>query len=120
MNALTMAIRRRKRTEGLIVHSDRGSQHCCHSCQSFLAENAFISSMSAKADPWDNAVAESFFASFKVELIHGELWLDEIALRREILEYTEIFYNRERQHSASGYLSPAQFLHSASILFDVA
>jgi transposase InsO family protein len=110
INALKMAIKRRKPSKGLIAHSDRGSQYCSYAYQGLLAKNGFKSSMCAKGDPWDNAVAESFFGTFKVELIHGEKWDDEWKLQSEIREYIEIEYNRERQHSGLGYLSPHEFI----------
>jgi transposase InsO family protein len=110
IDTLKSAIKRRKPPKGLIIHSDRGSQYCSFSYQELLAKNGFRSSMSAKGDPWDNAPVESFFGTFKTELIHGEKWNDEDILRREIREYIEIDYNRERQHSALGYLSPHQFM----------
>ena len=110
INALQKAIKRRKPQKGLIVHSDRGSQYCSYAYQRLLSKNAFRSSMSAKGDPWDNAVVESFFGSFKTELIHDEKWDDEVNLHCEIREYIEIDYNRERQHSALGYLSPYEYM----------
>jgi transposase InsO family protein len=109
LDAMKMAVKRRKPPKGLIVHSDRGSQYCSYAYQGLLAKYGCESSMSAKGDPWDNAVVESFFGTFKVELIHGEKWTDDARLRSEVLEYIEIDYNRERQHSALGYISPNEF-----------
>jgi transposase InsO family protein len=113
INSLTKAIKRRKPKKGLIIHSDRGSQYCSYAYQELLAKSGIQSSMSAKGDPWDNAVVESFFHTLKVELIHGERWDNDIKLHSEVLEYIEIDYNRERQHSALGYLSPYEFLRNA-------
>ena len=110
VSALKKAVKRRKPTKGLVVHSDRGSQYCSYAYQELLAKNGFRSSMSAKGDPWDNAVVESFFHTFKVELIHGEKWNDETVLLSNVREYIEIDYNRQRQHSALGYCSPHEFL----------
>jgi len=109
MGAMEMAIKRRKPPKGLIAHSDRGSQYCSYAYQALLAKNGLRSSMCAKGDPWDNAMVESFFGTFKVELIHGERWTDESKLVREVREYIEIDYNRTRQHSSLGYLSPYEF-----------
>lgn len=110
IDALKMAIKRRKPPKGLICHSDRGSQYCSYVYQGLLAKNGFNSSMSAKGDPWDNAVVESFFGTFKTELIHGEKWDDDLRLRQEIRQFLEIEYNRERQHSSLGYISPHEFM----------
>jgi len=109
INALNKAIKSRRPLAGLIVHSDRGSQYCSYAFQELLAKNRFKSSMSAKGDPWDNAVVESFFHTIKIELIYGEKWDSDAKLFGELLEYIEIIYNRERQHSALGYLSPYEF-----------
>lgn len=110
IKALEKAIKRRKPTKGLIAHSDRGSQYCSYAYQELLAKKGIQSSMSAKGDPWDNAVVESFFHTFKVELILGEKWDTNTKLHSEVLEYIEIDYNRERQHSTLGYLSPHEYL----------
>ena len=109
IDALKMALRRRKPSHGLIAHSDRGSQYCSYAYQELLAKNGVKSSMSAKGDPWDNAVVESFFGTFKTELIHGESWNDEIKLVCAVREYIEIDYNRLQQHSSLGYLSPYEY-----------
>jgi transposase InsO family protein len=65
--------------------------------------------MSRKGDCWDNAVAESFFATLKTELVHGEDWPTRAAARSAIFEYLEVFYNRRRRHSSIGYVSPEEF-----------
>jgi len=114
IQALEIAIQRRKPPKGLISHSDRGSQYCSYAYQELLAKNGFKSSMCAKGDPWDNAVVESFFGTFKTELIHDEKWDDEFKLERDVREYIEIDYNREQQHSSLGYLSPHEFLQKWS------
>jgi len=109
IDALKMAIRRKKPLKGLIAHSDRGSVYCSYAYLELLAKHGFKSSMCAKGDPWDNAVVESFFGTFKTELIYGEKWNDEVKLESDVREYIEIDYNRERQHSSLGYLSPYEF-----------
>ena len=112
ISAMEMAVRRRKPPKGLIAHSDRGSQYCSYKYQELLTKNGFKSSMSAKGDPWDNAVVESFFGTFKTELIHGEKWTGDLKLQRDVREYIEIDYNRTQQHSSLGYVSPHEFLQN--------
>lgn len=108
-NALTMALWRRKMPKGVIVHSDRGSQYCSRAYQSLIKKHELICSMSAKGNCWDNAVAESFFHTLKVELIHGERFPTRAQMRQTVFEYIEVDYNRSRRHSANGYISPAAF-----------
>jgi len=108
-NALTQALWKRKMPRGVIVHSDRGSQYCSKEYQALIAKHALICSMSRKGNCWDNAVAESFFHTLKVELIHGERFPTRALMRQTVFEYIEVDYNRSRRHSANGYLSPAAF-----------
>lgn len=108
-DALTMALWRRKLPKGIIVHSDRGSQYCSKDYQSLIGKHELISSMSGKGNCWDNAVAESFFHTLKVEAIHGEHFSSRDQMRRTVFEYIEIDYNRNRRHSANGYISPEAF-----------
>lgn len=107
--ALKMALWRRRMPQGVIVHSDRGSQYCSALYQGVLTEHALICSMSAKGNCYDNAVAESFFHTMKVELIHGERFATREQMRQTVFEYIEIDYNRNRRHSANGYISPVAF-----------
>lgn len=93
----------------VIVHSDRGSQYCSARYQSLLRRHGLICSMSAKGNCYDNACAESFFHSLKVEVIHGEELVSREAMRKVIFEYIEVDYNRNRRHSANGYISPEAF-----------
>ena len=109
MDALTMAIWRRKPSAGLIFHSDRGSQYCSHDFQKLLKKHGILASMSRKGDCWDNAVAESFFGSLKVEQVFGRQYDSRSAARKEIIDYIEMFYNSRRRHSYLGYLSPLVF-----------
>jgi putative transposase len=109
IDALDMAVGRRKPDPGLIAHSDRGSQYASFDYQKELDKHGFICSMSGKGDPWDNAVMESFFGSLKTELIHQRHYKTRDEARGDIFEYIEVFYNRVRLHSALGYLSPVQF-----------
>ena len=108
-DALRMALWRRKMPTGVIFHSDRGSQYCSHDFQRLIKDNHLIGSMSAKGNCYDNACAESFFHSLKVEAIHGERFQTREQMRRVVFEYIEVDYNRTRRHSANGNISPAMF-----------
>ena len=108
-DALRMAWFRTRRPTGVIVHSDRGGQYCSKAYQALLSAYRFRCSMSRKGDCWDNAVAESFFHSLKVEAIHGEEFKTRDSVRETMFEYIEVYYNRQRLHSTLGYLSPQQF-----------
>ena len=105
-DALQMALWSRKMPKGVIVHSDRGSQYCSTLYQSLLTRHELQCSMSAKGNCYDNACAESFFHSLKVEAIHGERFETREAMRRQVFEYIELDYNRQRRHSAIGMISP--------------
>lgn len=106
MDALTMALFRRKFPEGVIVHSDRGAQYCSHKYQQLLEQNSLICSMSSVGCCYDNAVAESFFHSLKVELVHDENYYTRNIAKSSIVEYIECYYNRKRRHSAIDYNIP--------------
>jgi putative transposase len=109
IDALQMAIWRRKMPRGVIIHSDRGSQYCSHDYQKLLNENGFICSMSKKGDCYDNASMESWNHSFKVEAIHGEKLLTRALAKNHVFDYIDVYYNRKRLHSKLGYLSPVYF-----------
>ena len=109
LNALKMALQDRQPPQGLLHHSDRGSQYASSEYQQLLAAHGLLSSMSRKGNCWDNAVAESFFATLKIELGYQRHWHTRTQARSEIFEYIELFYNRQRRHSALGYLSPDEF-----------
>jgi len=109
LDALGMALARRRPPHGLLHHSDRGSQYASSDYQRMLAQHGIVGSMSRQGNCWDNAVAESFFATVKVELVHDAAWATRAAARAELVEYLEVFYNGERRHSALGYLSPRAF-----------
>jgi putative transposase len=109
LDALGMALGRRRPSPGLLHHSDRGSQYASGDYQTHLARHGFVGSMSRRGDCWDNAVAESFFATLKVELVHDALWPTRAAARGAVFEYIEVFYNRQRRHSSLGFLSPLAF-----------
>jgi putative transposase len=109
LSALRMALGTRRPAPGLLHHSDRGTQYAAAEYRALLAAHGMIASMSRKGDCWDNAVAESFFATLELELIVKSEWRTRDAARRAIFRYIETWYNRERRHSTLGYRSPAQY-----------
>ena len=108
LRALAAAIQRRAPLAGLQHHSDRGCQYTSQDYRTALSELGIEVSMSRKGDCWDNAVAESFFATLKVELIYRQSWTSRAELRAAVFEYIEVFYNRQRLHSTLGYKTPHQ------------
>jgi putative transposase len=108
-DALTMAMFKRRRPQGVIVHSDRGSQYCSSQYQTLLSKHQLVCSMSKKGDCYDNAAMESWNHSLKVEAIHGERFKTREQAGQQVFEYIEVYYNRQRLHSTLGYLSPARF-----------
>jgi transposase InsO family protein len=108
-SALNMAIQARAPAPGLICHSDRGSQYACRAYQKLLKKNRILCSMSRRGDCYDNAPAESLFATIKGELLNADEFESHRQAKTEIFEYIEVFYNRKRLHSALGYQSPEQF-----------
>lgn len=109
LEALQMGIGRQNVEPGtLIVHSDRGVQYAAQEFREKLRDEDFIASMSRKGNCWDNAFAESFFRSLKVELVYQNKFLTRKEAEAAIFEYIEVFYNRERLHSSIGYLTPIQ------------
>ena len=109
IKTLQKAIRNRKPKAGLIVHTDRGSQYASIRYRQLLSENNITQSMSYKGNCYDNAAVESFFASLKKELVYRMRFKTKEEARRQIFEYIEIFYNRQRRHSKLGYVSPLNF-----------
>ena len=107
--ALLMAIVSRRPPHGLLFHSDRGSQYASKQFLGIIKRNGFRQSMSRKGNCWDNACSESFFGSFKNELIGDYIYRTREEARSEIFNYIEVFYNRKRLHSYLGYLSPESF-----------
>jgi len=105
--ALDAAIQRRRPEAGLLHHSDRGCQYTSDDYRAALCSMEVSVSMSRRGNCWDNAVAESFFATLKGELIHRQSWRDVHEVRQAAFEYIEVFYNRRRLHSSLGYKSPA-------------
>jgi transposase InsO family protein len=106
--ALAAAVARRRPTSSLLHHSDQGVQYTSADYRDELAKLNIDVSMSRVGNCWDNAVAESFFATLKNELVHRRSWNDAAELRSEVFEYIEVFYNRRRLHSSLDYKTPAQ------------
>ena len=104
-----MALWNRKPSQGLICHSDRGSQYASKKYRKLLKANGFLGSMSRKGDCWDNSVVESFFGSLKQERVHWENYQTRYEAQQDILDYIVMFYNRTRLHSTLDYCSPVDF-----------
>lgn len=104
-----LAVRRHGLCRGLIHHSDRGSQYAANSFRDRLSANRVTSSMSRKANPYDNALAESFVATLKAECFGNSIPPTKAIAKLMVFEYIETFYNTRRLHSSLGYRSPAQF-----------
>jgi len=107
--ALRDAVGRQSPSKGMIHHSDRGRQYASYAYQELLREYGMIPSMSRSGNCYDNAYVESFFGTLKTELVHGERYHSKLEARLSIFEYVEMFYNRQRSHSALGYRSPEQY-----------
>jgi putative transposase len=106
--ALGQAVQRRCPSPGLLHHSDRGCQYTSATYRAALADLGVTVSMSRKGNCWDNAVAESFFATLKTELVSRKKWRTRAELNSAVFEYIEVFYNRKRLHSALDYRTPAE------------
>lgn len=109
LTALRQAIGRERPPVDLIHHSDRGSQYASYEYQQALRDHRMVPSMSRKGNCYDNACAESFFATLKRELIYGQRFKTRAEARQAIFEYIEVFYNRIRLHSYLGYMSPVEY-----------
>jgi putative transposase len=107
IKALEMAVRRRCPDAGLLHHSDQGSPYASEDYQKELAARGITCSMSRRGNCYDNAVAESWFSTFKLEL--GERFESYAQTKEQSFDYIEVFYNQQRRHSSLGYLSPAEF-----------
>lgn len=105
-NALIMALWRRGFPKGVIMHTDRGSQYCSLKYQSIIKNYGLICSMSRKGNCWDNSVAESFFKTIKSEFIYDMKFSTRKAAKLAVFDYIEVYYNRERRHSAIDYSTP--------------
>jgi len=109
MDALCMGVGRRRPAPGLLHHSDRGVQYASSGFQEMLSEFEMTCSMSRKGDCWNNAVAESFFGTLKIERVFLADYRTRDEARRDIVDYIEIFYNSRRRHSYLGNVSPRRF-----------
>lgn len=109
IQALRMALYRRKITSSVLVHSDRGSQYASNAYQNLLKENGIRCSMSRKDNCWDNAPMESFFKTLKIECVYRQTFKNLESARTIIFNYIEGFYNRQRRHSSLNYLSPMDY-----------
>ena len=109
VRSLEMAIAQRRPAPGLVVHSDRGSQYCSRNYQKLLKQFGLVPSMSRKGNCYDNAPMESWFGTLKSELTHHQHYRTRHEAIREIVEYIEVFYNRQRRHAKLGNISPAEF-----------
>lgn len=109
IRALEMAFVNRRPSPGLMHHSDRGLQYACDSYRRLLADHGATSSMSRAGNCWDNAVAESFFATLKTELVSDAQWPTRSSAQRALFEYIEVWYNNKRLHASLGYKTPAQY-----------
>ena len=109
LDALMMAVWRRKPKQEVIVHSDQGSQYGSDDWKRFCDANQLLPSMSRRGNCWDNAVAESFFSSLKKERIRKRIYKTRDLARGDVFDYIEAFYNRTRRHSHLGGVSPEAF-----------
>ena len=109
MEALGMALGRRRPRPGPLHHSDRGVQYACGAYRELLEKNGVGRSMSRPGNCYDNAVVESFFGTLKTELVHRRRYRTRAEARADVFEWIECWYNRRRRHSSLGYLSPEQF-----------
>ena len=109
LDAVDMAIARRRPTDGLVHHSDRGTQYTSIAFGLRCREAGIALSMGSTGDAYDNALAESFFASLETELIDRSSWRTRADARLAVFDYIEAFYNPVRRHSSLGQLSPAEF-----------
>jgi len=109
VRALHQAVGRRKPETGCILHSDQGVQYACTDFLNVLKQYGFIQSMSRRGNCYDNALAESFFKTLKTEQVYHCRYVTREEARQSIFEYVEMYYNRQRRHSALGYRSPVAF-----------
>lgn len=120
LSAWKMAVKNRKFDQGLIFHSDRGVQYASKRFTKTVESYGVTRSMSRRGNCWDNAVAESFFKSFKTELIYGNKLITKEKMELEIFEYIEIWYNKKRRHSTLNYNTIEEFNHQNKIYQNVA
>lgn len=114
LDALLMAVWRRRPKAQVIIHSDQGSQYGSDDWQRFCRDHNLLPSMSRRGNCYDNAVAESFFSSLKKERIRRRIYQTRDEARSDVFDYMEVFYNRSRRHSHLGQLSPYEFEKAAN------
>jgi transposase InsO family protein len=107
--SLFKAVSAKRPAKGLLHHSDRGSQYCSLEYRKLLVQFGMKTSMSGKGNCYDNAPMESFWGTLKQELVHHRRYATRNEAMREIREYIEVFYNRQRKQARLGYLSPAAY-----------
>lgn len=115
LDALTMALTTRRPAPGLVHHSDRGSHYASHAYCALLTAHGVTRSMSRRGDCWDNAVAESFFATLEHELLATTVFTSHAHAQRLIFEFIEVWYNRQRLHSSLDYQSPVTYEQQRSV-----
>ena len=118
--AWRMAIKNRSIKKGMLFHSDRGVQYASKKFANTLDSYGVIRSMSRKGNCWDNAVAESFFKSLKTEMIYGNKLITREKMKKQIFQYIEIWYNRNRRHKALNYKTIFEFNNNLQFLKNVA
>ena len=109
LSALNMALLHRKPSAGVLCHSDRGVQYASRDYRQALAQAGLVASMSRKGNCYDNAAMESFWSTLKMELVYRRDFATREQARTEIFDFIEVFYNRQRSHSAINFLSPVDF-----------
>jgi putative transposase len=109
IDALDMALRHRQPPAGVIFHSDRGTQYTSSTFAAFCAARGIRRSLGRTGSCFDNAVSESFFASYKKELIHTRPWPSIQHLKKATFDWIETYYNRQRRHSTLRYLTPREY-----------
>jgi len=117
-DALNYAMAKQGYPQGVMVHSDRGSQYASHEFKGALRQHRAIQSMSRKGNCWDNAVAESFFHTLKAHIVHDSVFKTRKEANAALFEYIETYYNRVRRHSANGWLSPNAFMQKHLLLLE--
>jgi putative transposase len=115
IDAILMAIWKRKPPKGLLHHSARGSQYCSNDYQSLLKTHGLRSSMSRKENRWDNAPMVSSFHTLKTELIHHRNYRSRQEAKSDTFNYIELLYNPKRRHSSLDYLSPAEYERNTDV-----
>ncbi len=109
VRAIEAAVQARRPDDGLIFHSDRGSQYASKKVRKLLKKLGIRQSMGSKGDAYDNAAAESFFHTLKVEWVHWRRYVTRQEAKSSLFRYIELFYNRKRRHSKCGWISPEQY-----------